>query len=1123
MYLSRRFTCALISVLPLCLEASITVHSGATLTVNSGGVLNAPAVTGSSGSTITGGGALNAPVQVDGILEPSGILQTGDLSISNTGTLLLGIDGFTTAGTDYDQVAVAGTVTLSPTSALALGGAGTTLPSGTRITLIQNDGVEPIVGTFNGLEEEGSASLPGSGQDVIASSLIGDGNDFGFTGREAFLFAGTDGLWSDTATWGSSGLPTTTSFVEIGNNGTVTVENPANAYELNLGSASGTGGLILDSTLNITNEAYIGLDGQGDLTMRSGGALNTTNTLYIATQTNSVANISMQDGAVWTHSGNALITASNGMADINLSSGAQWVFDANSGDVNLALDPDSTASFALDGQNTLLDFGSLDLIFPDDGSIDVSLSNGASFTHTGSFDSSRNGTTEFNLTGGSLMTLGAAEVSFNAQTSISLDASDLTISNRLFLPGVQTSSIVLENGSELRAERIFARGPGNFTADASNIHVTDLINLSETDYAFTLRNHSSLTVDSLNTSGLREQLLFDRSSITVRDVEIQGGDVATVQNGSNVEITDLLFFSQGGSFTIQDSGTSLTITRNARLAYRPPDLFVNLFGTSSTMQVLDGASFHHTDATTKAYFNQVDGNVAGLNFLVSGVSSVDATPSGAFFAGGVEMGNGASNANGNASLNAEAGASLTIDQDLYVQNGSDVTFTGAGTSVQIGNLVSDDVAVSLTGGNFFTISDGASVTVTGDSTFQSSDIISQTVGGGSSFTVAGTATIAGDLTISLAPNTSVRRGDSFVLVSAATLSGSYNSITLPVLGFGFAWETTQTSSSLQIEVIQTESSYDIWADGLGLDTQGDGAPAFDIEGDSLENLLEFAFGLSPTEFDANPLSVTDAATFTPGLPLITWDPISNTELTIRMVRLKGYAEAELEYVVESSEDLETWDVQNALFSVISDDGGDYEIVEATIQVNPDADQSKHFGRVGVVDRELYAVTILNHSFEDPVLTDGDATSNNPDWDDTRQSGVFNPRTDQHYPDDVPDGDNCAYMNWNGAQLSQTLSETLAGDTTYILTIAVGSRLDTAFPGYGIELWAGSTLIASDYQTDDGNSAPADGTWKDVSASYTSDASDPLIGETLEIRLIGYGIQTNYDSVRLSAVPSAAVD
>ena len=107
---------------------------------------------------------------------------------------------------------------------------------------------------------------------------------------------------------------------------------------------------------------------------------------------------------------------------------------------------------------------------------------------------------------------------------------------------------------------------------------------------------------------------------------------------------------------------------------------------------------------------------------------------------------------------------------------------------------------------------------------------------------------------------------------------------------------------------------------------------------------------------------------------------------------------------------------------------------------------------------------------------------------------------------------------NGAgQFSQTLSgTTLQTNTTYTLTVAVGNRNNLALPGYGIELWAGATKVASEYSITQGGtgSDPADGTWSNVTATFTSGES--VVAGDLEIVLQSYGTQVNYDNVSLDA-------
>ena len=73
-----------------------------------------------------------------------GVLSTGDLTLASGSRLGLNING-TTAGTTYDQIAVAGTVTLGATSSLQLtAGAGFTPTNGLSFTILTNEGEDTI-------------------------------------------------------------------------------------------------------------------------------------------------------------------------------------------------------------------------------------------------------------------------------------------------------------------------------------------------------------------------------------------------------------------------------------------------------------------------------------------------------------------------------------------------------------------------------------------------------------------------------------------------------------------------------------------------------------------------------------------------------------------------------------------------------------------------------------------------------------------------------------------------------------------------------------------------------------------------------------------------------------------
>jgi autotransporter-associated beta strand protein len=154
-----------------------TVNVG-TLAVN--GSLVSP-VTVQSGGTLGGTGTITntVTVQSGGTLSPGtspGIIDTGDLTLDSGSTLTIEMNG-PTVGTQYDQVNVTGTVDLGgATLNVVLG----FIPSGGQVfTIINNDGVDPVMGTFAGLPE--GATVTKGGSRFRISYVGGTGNDVTLT------------------------------------------------------------------------------------------------------------------------------------------------------------------------------------------------------------------------------------------------------------------------------------------------------------------------------------------------------------------------------------------------------------------------------------------------------------------------------------------------------------------------------------------------------------------------------------------------------------------------------------------------------------------------------------------------------------------------------------------------------------------------------------------------------------------------------------------------------------------------------------------------------------------------------------------------------------------------------
>lgn len=171
--------------------ATFTAGSSSTvagdITVNDGGtfVLDGAAsgkITVDSGGTVKGTGAGGSPL----IISQGGTLAPGHspgcytaTTISLSGSYQAEIAGATTACTDYDQLIVTNTVNITNGTLDVQLTNGFTPTVGQTFKIIDNQGISPILGTFNGLAE--GATVSTGGYDFKLSYVGGNGNDVTLT------------------------------------------------------------------------------------------------------------------------------------------------------------------------------------------------------------------------------------------------------------------------------------------------------------------------------------------------------------------------------------------------------------------------------------------------------------------------------------------------------------------------------------------------------------------------------------------------------------------------------------------------------------------------------------------------------------------------------------------------------------------------------------------------------------------------------------------------------------------------------------------------------------------------------------------------------------------------------
>ncbi len=157
-----------------------TTLAGGTTLVNGAIDNSGGTVTVQSGATLGGTGTINRPVSVEsgGMMAPGtspGILSANSTTFAAGSSFDVEVNGAATAGTDYDQLNISGTVTIDPAATLNLSGTVTGATGGEVLTIIKNDGSDPVSGTFAGLANGSTVTI--NGQDFRLFYNSGDGND----------------------------------------------------------------------------------------------------------------------------------------------------------------------------------------------------------------------------------------------------------------------------------------------------------------------------------------------------------------------------------------------------------------------------------------------------------------------------------------------------------------------------------------------------------------------------------------------------------------------------------------------------------------------------------------------------------------------------------------------------------------------------------------------------------------------------------------------------------------------------------------------------------------------------------------------------------------------------------
>jgi hypothetical protein len=161
------------------------------------------------------------------------------------------------------------------------------------------------------------------------------------------------------------------------------------------------------------------------------------------------------------------------------------------------------------------------------------------------------------------------------------------------------------------------------------------------------------------------------------------------------------------------------------------------------------------------------------------------------------------------------------------------------------------------------------------------------------------------------------------------------------------------------------------------------------------------------------------------------------------------------------------------------------------------------------------LTITNHSFENPALSDGGGAFSVFGWASVGTVQIYNPdnsffaETTAGSPVNPLDGSNAVGIN-SGGRMTYETGRAVATDSIYTLTFLAGNRFGTSFGNGSVSLWAGTNFLGQRLPT------PASGTFQSYSLMYTSPPAGPMIGMPLRIELAAPSGDTQpwFDNFRL---------
>ncbi len=766
-------------------QGSLNVLSGSTFTTGQGLLGLYP---DSTGTVVVDGTSsswtLNSSFQVGG----SG---NGTLTISNGGRVATSYISYVAAGsTSTGSVTVDGAGSAwTNSSDLYVGYANEGMLS------IQNGGAVSNVDGYIGRVSNatGTVTVDGAGSTWVNSNELNVGyqgsgtltiqnggavsNRYAYVGREAGS-SGTVTVSGAGSTWS---MVQSSPFIGYFGEGTLAIYDGGNvsSHYGYVGYNSGaTGAAIVDgadSNWTLEQQLYIGVSGgYGSLTILGGGSVSSSTTSsnisyvgYSGSSSRGVVTVSGV-GSTWTNSGDVYVggyqSTAGASGNLSIHNGG-LVEVTNSvkvwatGQVNLAAGTINAATFELAG-------GSLSGF----GTVNANVSGGSTITATSGVLTLGNSasTTGFAFTGSTIVTnSGTLEL-------LDADSAELGVSTQL-----QGGALVARNGATL--------GAGD----------------SLTGYG--------ILIGDITGSGLNQVTSFPTGTVDFRGMLHVGGMEAIVHSQGRPTINGTLTFNGGSMLTTTNSylvGSNGTISgdgiltgtylgeigstlRAERLTLRVGNsLVTNGFYSNGTLEVAGGAKLDLEDAN--------DAVLDSASFVAlgsAGSSGILSTNN------GLTLDFGA-NVTGYGTISTPNNPAKPFTNNGHVAGNSlSEPITLAGYVKGVGTL--DNVVITGTDAPGFSPAtvnrgsvtyDGVLEIEIGGTSLGSFDRLQHILG-------AGIATLGGTLDVSLLNGFAPSLGDTFEIITASSIQGTFANVVVPQLNGPLAWSLNYNSNSVSLAAI----------------------------------------------------------------------------------------------------------------------------------------------------------------------------------------------------------------------------------------------------------------------------------------------------------------------------------